>query len=144
MDPDREQELLRILCLLMTYFGAIAGPEDFDEIEGWGPIQRWIWSQVYTCLESGEYGDWTPFNGLPFPQDTTPLIAVEDLENLTEILGEEISNHVLGIIIPRWGAFLIREVVNEDLLSHALTDVGLETLQRNFVIELWNNIAAPG
>ena len=139
----RLEEIKKALKGVVQNLGDIVDEGDTEEVFP-KRKDRWIWSQVYSSLESGEYGDWTPFNGKDFPPNTRPLIEDEDLENLTEILGEERTNDVLGIIIPSWGAFLIREVKNKELLSLALTEDGLKTLQRNFVIELWNNIAPQG
>jgi hypothetical protein len=147
----KSTDILPLLLLLVQSLGGVADGDEFLGVKGWSSIQRGIWSLVYSALdEGGEYNGWTPFKDLPFPQNTTLLILRSkkrffDLKKrLIEFLGEERTNKVLGTIIPSWGAFLIREVVNEDQLSRALTDDGLEILRGKFVLEFWKNIASPG
>lgn len=123
---------------LIENLGDLFEPDDFNSTNGFpilNNVQRWIWSEVYTSLESGMYGNWTPFNGVAFPQNTRPYVRhIEVTMNvLTQLLGAPTITLLMNEIIPRWGAFLIREVHTEDDFEH------IETLKHYFIIELIDN-----
>ena len=138
VDNDENSDVLRLtLGLLMGYLGDIAFPDNFIGIQGWNSVQRWIWSEVYSSLGSGDYEDWTPFNGMSFPENTSLYLYEQNVNRivLAELLGDEILDLLLREIIPRWGAFLVREVHTEDDFDR------IETLKDDFVTELMEYIA---